>query len=48
MVQEGFIFLFSYLDPKDQANQEYKVDTFAAVFKQLTGKVAVFEFPVSQ
>eukprot|EP01115_Flamella_aegyptia_P002540 TRINITY_DN136629_c0_g1_i1.p1 TRINITY_DN136629_c0_g1~~TRINITY_DN136629_c0_g1_i1.p1 ORF type:complete len:219 (-),score=79.77 TRINITY_DN136629_c0_g1_i1:31-612(-) len=35
-----------YLDPKDATLQD-KVDTFAAVYKRLTGKEAVFEFPVS-
>jgi len=35
-----------HLDRKDQGSTEYKLDTFGAVYKKLTGKDAVFEFPV--
>lgn len=38
--------LRSYLDPKESANVEYKLDTFRSVYKKLTGKEASFEFPV--
>lgn len=34
------------LDPKDQTALESKIDTFAAVYRKLTGKDVVFEFPV--
>lgn len=34
------------LDRKDQTTQEYKLETFAGVYKKLTGKSAVFEFPI--
>ena len=37
-----------YLDRKDQANTEYKLETFASVYKKLTGKDTVFEFPIVQ
>ena len=34
------------LDPKDQTALESKIDTFAAVYRKLTGKDVVFEFPI--
>lgn len=34
-----------FLDPKDRNTTEYKVDTFAGVYKKLTGKDVAFEFP---
>ncbi len=40
-----FVCGCSYLDPKEQANVEHKVDTFARVYKALTGKLVNFEFP---
>lgn len=36
-----------YLDPKDQTNIEYKLESFGSVFKRLTGKDAVFDFPIN-
>lgn len=33
------------LDPKDRNTTEYKLDTFAGVYKRLTGRDTVFEFP---
>lgn len=30
-----------FLDPKDRNTTEYKVDTFAGVYKKLTGKVGL-------
>jgi len=38
----------SFLDRKDSTSLEYKLDTFSAVYKRLTGKEVNFEFPVSQ
>jgi len=34
------------LDPKDKANVEHKTDAFKAVYRKLTGKDVVFDFPV--
>ncbi len=34
------------LDPKDHTSLEYKLDTFSAAYKKMTGKEVVFEFPL--
>lgn len=36
-----------FLDAKDKNSLEYKCDTFSAVYKKLTGKDIVFDFPVT-
>ena len=36
-----------FLDNKDVTSFEYKLDTFSAVYKRLTGKDATFEFPTT-
>eukprot|EP00310_Coccolithus_braarudii_P015620 CAMPEP_0183346598 /NCGR_PEP_ID=MMETSP0164_2-20130417/11663_1 /TAXON_ID=221442 /ORGANISM="Coccolithus pelagicus ssp braarudi, Strain PLY182g" /LENGTH=191 /DNA_ID=CAMNT_0025517899 /DNA_START=56 /DNA_END=631 /DNA_ORIENTATION=+ len=45
---DGSKMIKGYLDPKEAANVEYKVDTFATVYKRLTGKEVKFEFPVQE
>jgi len=45
---DGSKIIKVYLDPKEAANVEYKVDTFSTVYKKLTGKEVKFEFPVTQ
>ena len=37
---------FSFLDAKDATSLEYKLDSFSSVYRRLTGKDVVFEFPV--
>ena len=36
----------SFLDSKDANVLEYKLDSFTSVYRRLTGKDVVFEFPV--
>lgn len=38
--------LFRFLDSKDATSLEYKLDSFSSVYRRLTGKDVVFEFPV--
>ncbi|CAH1776176.1 unnamed protein product [Owenia fusiformis] len=42
---DGSRTIKAHLDKTQQTNIEHKVDTFTAVYKKLTGKDVVFEFP---
>ena len=42
---DGSKVLKVLLDPKDRNTTEYKLETFAGVYKRLTGKDVSFEFP---
>ncbi|XP_008776115.2 40S ribosomal protein S7-like [Phoenix dactylifera] len=37
-----------FLDPKERNNTEYKLDSFAGVYRKLAGKNVVFEYPVTE
>ncbi|KDQ14624.1 hypothetical protein BOTBODRAFT_32379 [Botryobasidium botryosum FD-172 SS1] len=43
---DGSKLLKVFLDQKDQTSLEYKLDSFSSVYRRLTGKDVVFEFPV--
>jgi small subunit ribosomal protein S7e len=43
---DGSRLIKVFLDRKDHTALEYKLDTFSAAYKKLTGKDVVFEFPI--
>ena len=43
---DGSKLIKVFLDRKDHTSLEYKLDTFSAAYKKLTGKDVVFEFPI--
>ncbi|KAJ1919194.1 ribosomal protein S7A [Mycoemilia scoparia] len=45
---DGSKLIKAFLDSKDSTNLEYKLDSFSAVYKKITGKDVVFEFPQEQ
>ncbi|KAK6356327.1 40S ribosomal protein [Orbilia javanica] len=44
--EDGSKVMKVLLDPKDVAGLDWKIESFAEVYKKLTGKSVVFEFPV--
>ncbi|CDY34737.1 BnaA01g32880D [Brassica napus] len=36
-----------YMEPKERNNTEYKLETMVGVYRKLTGKDVVFEYPVA-
>lgn len=44
---DGSKIMKIFLDPKEINNTEYKLETFAAVYRKLSGKDVVFEYPIT-
>ncbi|GMJ07826.1 hypothetical protein like AT3G02560 [Hibiscus trionum] len=42
---DGTKIMKVFLDPKERNNTEYKLDAIAGVYRKLTGKDVVFEYP---
>ncbi|WCJ25367.1 40S ribosomal protein S7 [Euphorbia peplus] len=45
---DGSKIMKVFLDPKERNNTEYKLDSFAGVYRKLTGKDVVFEYPITE
>ncbi|XP_022137245.1 40S ribosomal protein S7-like [Momordica charantia] len=45
---DGSKIMKVYLDPKERNNTEYKLESFAAVYRKLSGKDVAFEFPITE
>ncbi|KAL5726098.1 40S ribosomal protein [Ranunculus cassubicifolius] len=43
---DGTKIMKVFLDPKERNNTEYKLETFAGVYRKLSGKDVVFEYPI--
>ncbi|XP_031481663.1 40S ribosomal protein S7 [Nymphaea colorata] len=45
---DGSKIMKVYLDPKERNNTEYKLETFSGVYRKLSGKDVVFEYPMTE
>ncbi|KAF4373609.1 hypothetical protein F8388_025303 [Cannabis sativa] len=45
---DGSKIIKVYLDPKERNNTEYKLETLSGVYRKLTGKDVVFEYPITE
>lgn len=45
---DGSKIIKIFLDPKERNNTEYKLETFTGVYRKLTGKDVVFEYPITE
>ncbi|BBG98633.1 Ribosomal protein S7e family protein [Prunus dulcis] len=44
---DGSKIMKVFLDPKERNNTEYKLESFSAVYRKLSGKDVVFEYPIT-
>lgn len=45
---DGSKIMKIFLDPKERNNTENKLETFGGVYRKLTGKDVVFEYPIAE
>ncbi|KAF8006619.1 hypothetical protein BT93_K0813 [Corymbia citriodora subsp. variegata] len=45
---DGSKIMKIFLDPKERNNTENKLETFGGVYRKLTGKDVVFEYPITE
>ncbi len=45
---DGSKIIKIFLDPKARNDTEYKLETFAGVYRKLSGKDVVFEYPITE
>ncbi|KAE9466708.1 hypothetical protein C3L33_01395, partial [Rhododendron williamsianum] len=45
---DGSKIIKIYLDPKARNDTEYKLETFSGVYRKLSGKDVVFEYPITE
>nr|AFK46752.1 unknown [Lotus japonicus] len=45
---DGSKIMKVFLDPKERNNAECKLETFSKVYRKLTGKDVVFEYPITE